>query len=94
MTTMTDLTYTERLQVEQLAREIESTGVATVDAAKGSRTTGQRHRFRGPLERLLGYRVEIGVDRDDEGTRFVWFARREEPVSDEQQKARERLGFG
>lgn len=78
MTTLTDITADERRQVEEMARDIENTGVATIDLPSGSRNTGQRHRLRGPLQEYLGFRLEIGIDRDwDTGRPFVWFSRQE-----------------
>jgi hypothetical protein len=96
MTTMADLTYTERLEVERIVDEIKQMGVGTVDVPKYSSTTGKRHPYREPVARLLGWPVEIGVDTDpQDGRRFVWFTRKEEDVAvdPETQAARERLGF-
>lgn len=94
MTHMSDLSYTERLQVEQIAKEIESTGVGTVDLSVYRGGKGIRSRLREPLQRLLGYPIEYGVQIDDDGSRFGWYSRREETITPEQQAARERLGFG
>lgn len=90
--TMSDLSYTERLEVERLVEEINRTGVGTVDVPKTN--GGKRHRLRGPLERALGFKVDYGIDKDwDTGKPFGWFARHEEAVDPETQAARERLGF-
>ena len=97
MTHMADLSYTERLQVEQLAREIEQMGVGTVDIGRKSPVKGERSRLREPLARLLGSPVEMGRGTDpQDGSPFLWFSRKEQPVdpvSPEDQAARERLGF-
>lgn len=93
MTRMVELSYTERLQVEELARQItHGPGIATIDLSRYQGGRGIRHRFREPLATLVGSPVEYGIDVDDNGERFGWFARRE--IDPEQQAARERLGFG
>lgn len=93
-TGLDNLTPDERRQVEEMARDIrDGSGVATIDLPSGSKNSGKRHRLRRPLEQMLGFKIEYGVDRDwDTGRPFAYFARAEQ-ISPEQQAARQRLGF-